>query len=281
MERVTFAMVLAVALGAAFDADARLMSKRDVREIADRAAQRVVTDDVETIHSLLSAQGVGEAEIASTSQRLISRLVRDVRAYANGLYGHSFPSFEDAEQKVEERWLILRFSALNAPHAYSTGKPLRYVVNDAEAARMERSLLATWIEREPLLRRKLDELVLMNEIQPREVMAVRSWSRELAVQRGKDTIAKIRGASFFSPADADYYLECAVVAEIERVRAEKLGDPVQRPRFIEDAVIEFGATEEGAMVQYRPQRQRPPVFESTTTTTAKSSLVTEGIDFNK
>ena len=276
MRRVTFSMVMAVALGAAFDADARLMDKRDVTEIADRAAQRVVTDDVETIHSMLSAQGLSEAEIATTSQRLINRLVRDVRAYATSLYGHSFPSFDAAERKVHDRWLILRFSAINAPHAYASGKPLRYAVSPNEAKRMERTLLATWIEREPLLRRKLDEMVLMNEIEPRQVQAVRQWARKLATQRGKDTIDEIMGAAFFSSADADYFLECAVVAEIERVRAE-LGDPVQRPRFVENAVVEFGATE-GTVVDYRPQRPAQPSFE-----TAQSSVggVTEGIDFNK
>lgn len=278
MQRVTFAMVMAVALGAAFDADARLMSKRDVTEIADRAAQRVVTDDLETINMMLSAQGLDDAEISSTSQRLISRLVRDVRAYATGLYGHSFGTFDQAERKVHDRWLILRFSALNAPHAYARGMPLRYVVNEVEAARMERALLATWIEREPLLRKKLDEMVLMNEIQPREVAAVRQWARKLAMQRGKETIEGIEGAAFFSSADADYFLECAVVAEIERVRADLLADPIQRPRFIEDAVVEFGASEESAVVEYRPRRQPQPSFD-----TAKSSATTDGIgiDFNK
>ena len=275
MNRVSViaSVVLAVALGAASEAEARLMENRDVREIADRAAARIVNDDVQTINDMLAAQGLSEGEIRTMSQKVVSRLVKDVRAYAASLAGHNFPSFEDAEDEVEERWLILRFSALNAPHLYASGRPLRYVVTEGEMKRMERSLVATWIEREPLLRKKLDEMVMMNELAPSDVSAVRQLTKTLALERGKDTIAEIRGATFFSPADADYFLECAVVAEIERIRGEKLGDPANRKSFVEDAVVQFGAQEAPLPVR---QASRP-VFD-----TAKGSIAgTAEIDFNK
>jgi hypothetical protein len=266
-------MTAAAALGAA-EAEARLLDKRDLTALANSAAERVVNDDVDTIHTMLSAQGFAEREIRVTSEKLSSRLVRDVRSFVASMEGNGFDSFEEAERVVAQRRLILRFSALNSPHLYAEGRALSYQVTDTEAARLERSLLATWIEREPLLRKKLEELVMMGEMTDIDVQAIRSWTRKLAMERGKRTIKIMRGAAFFSAADAEYYLECAVVAEIERVRGEKLGDPVQRVRFIEESNTEYGAREAGAPVERamaRPASTPPSVNDERTA----------AIDFNK
>jgi hypothetical protein len=267
-------MVVIGALGAA-RAEARLLDKRDLTALANQAAERVVTDDVDTIHTMLDAQGLDDKEIKSTSQKLSARLVRDVRGYVASLEGHAFDSFEEAERSVAQRRLIYRFSALNSPHLYASGRPLSYQVNDAEAARLERSLMATWIEREPLLRKKLDELVMMGEATPTDVSAVRAWVRKMAMERGKRTIKIMRGASFFSSADADYYLECAVVAEIEKVRGEKLVDPRERARFLEEANVEFGAREAGAPVEIARPVETPAFSDD------RTASMSTGIDFNK
>lgn len=272
MKRVLVIAISVIgALGAA-DADAKLLDKRDLTALANDAAERVVVDDVDTIHTMLEAQGFDDKEIRSTSQKLSARLVRDVRSYVASLEGIGFDNFEEAERTVAQRRLILRFSALNAPSLYASGRALSYQVNDAEVARLERSLMATWIEREPLLRKKLDELTMMGEMTPTDVQAVRAWTRKLAMERGKRTIKIMRGASFFSAADADYYLECAVVAEIERVRGEKLGDAIQRPRFIDEANVEYGAREAGAPVETIARPVKTPEFEDERTA---------AIDFNK
>lgn len=266
-------MTAAAALGAV-EAEARLLDKRDLNALANDAAERVVTDDVDTIHTMLAAQGFGAGEIRSTSEKISARLVRDVRSFVASMNGQGFESFDDAKRTVAQRRLILRFSALNSPHLYAEGRALSYQVNENEAARLERSLLATWIEREPLLRKKLEELVMMGEMTDIDVTAVRAWTRKLAMARGKRAIDLMRGASFFSSADADYYLECAVVAEIERVRGGKLGDPIQRVRFIEESNTEYGAREEGAPVERtiaRPASTPPPVNDERTA----------AIDFNK
>lgn len=265
-------MTAAAALGAV-EAEARLLDKRDLNALANDAAERVVTDDVDTIHTMLAAQGFGAGEIRSTSEKISARLVRDVRSFVATMSGQGFESFDDAKRTVAQRRLILRFSALNSPHLYAEGRALSYQINATEAARLERSLLATWIEREPLLRKKLEELVLVGEMTDIDVTAVRAWTRKLAMERGKRTIELMRGASFFSSADADYYLECAVVAEIERVRGGKLGDPVQRVRFIEESNTEYGAREEGAPVERiaRPAKTPPSVNDDRTA----------AIDFNK
>lgn len=274
MNRVmVLSMMVTAALGAA-DAEARLLDGRDLNALANDAAERVITDDMDTIQSMLKAQGFAETEIRSTSQKLSTRLVRDMRSYVASLKGLSFDTFEEAERAVAQRRLLLRYNALNAPHLYAEGRALSYEVNEAEAARMERSLFATWIEREPLLRTKLQEMVMMGEMTEVDVTAVRAWTRKLAVARGKRTIALMRGASFFSAADADYYLECAVVAEIERVRNGKLSDPMQRARFIEESNVEFGAREAGAPVERsmaRPASTPRPFHDERTA----------AIDFNK
>lgn len=273
MKRVfTMAALVTAALGAA-DAEAVLLDKRDLVTLANESAARVVNDDVGTIHSMLEAQGMSPKEVQTTSQKLSARLVRDVRNFVQNLEGVSFASFEDAERAVAQRRLVLRFSALNSPNLYAEGRPLAYVVNDAEVARLDRSLLATWIEREPLLRQKLDELEIMGEMTAQDMPAVRAWTRKMAMERGKRTIKMMRGAAFFSAADADYYLECAVVAEIEHVRGEKLGDAVARVRFIEESNTEFGAREAGAPVEVSRKRQPVP--------SATDDPRTAAIDFNK
>lgn len=269
---MAWVVVVTAALGAA-DAHAYLLDRRDLTQLANDATARVMNDDLGTIQSMLAAQGLDENEVKGTSQKLAARLVGDVRGFVQSLEGVTFATIDDAERAVSQRRLILRFSALNSPHLYAQGRALGYVVNDAEVARLERSLMATWIEREPLLRQKLDELELMGEMTAQDMPAVRAWTRKLAVARGKRTIKLMRGASFFSAADADYYLECAVVAEIERVRGEKLGDPIARVRFIEESNTEFGAREAGAPLE--PSRRRQPVPAAT------DDPRTAAIDFNK
>jgi hypothetical protein len=261
----------------AADAEARLLGRSDLNEIAHEAAMHVVTDDLGTIETMLAAQGMSDKEVRSTSKLLATRMEKDIRAFVSSLDGVNVASFEDAERIVAQRRLVLRFSALNSPNLYAKGRPLSYSVNDAEVARLERSLLATWIEREPTLRKKLEEMAMMNEISHIEATAVRKWVRELAMARGKRTISEMRGAQFFSSADADYYLECAVSAEIERVRGEKLSDPVQRPRFLEEAMAEFGAREEGAPVEVA-RSVKPNVEIEEPKKTQGPDL---GIDFNK
>lgn len=275
MKRVLSWMVMVTAALGAADAEARLLDRRDLAQLASDATARVANDDLGTIESMLEAQGMSAAEIKPISQKLSNRLIRDVRAYVQSLEGITFDSIEDAQRAVSQRRLILRFSALNSPHIYAEGRPLSYAVNDVEMARLDRSLLATWIEREPLLRQKLDELELMGEMTAQDMPAVRAWTRKLAVERGKRTIKIMRGATFFSAIDAEYYLECAVVAEIERVRGEKLGDAVARVRFIEESVTEYGAREDGAPVERSRSRQAQPV------PTATADDRTAAIDFNK
>lgn len=275
MKRVyTWLVLVASALGAV-EAQAALLDKRDQIQLANEAASRIMNDDLGTIQTMLEAQGMPDKEVTATAKKLSERLVKDIRNYAYSLDGTNFDSFDDAQGAIAQRRLILRFSAINSPHLYSTGRPLPYTVNPAEMARLERSLLATWIEREPLLRLKLDELELMGEMTAQDMPAVRARTRTLAVERGKRTIRMMRGASFFSAADADYYLECAVVAEIERVRGEKLGEAVARVRFIEESVTEYGAREDGAPVEVS-RRERPAP-----TPVVAADGRTAGVDFNK
>ena len=266
MKRVlTWSILVAAALGAS-DAEARLLHQRETNELANDAAHRIVTTDFETIRTMLTAQGFPEAEVARTSQQIVQRLVRDVRGYTKSLEGYAFEDFEDAARLVAERRTMLRFSALNSPAAYAQGRPLGYVVTQAEGERMTRGLMATWIEREPLLRRTLDEMVMMKQLTDYDVPAVRAHVKDLAVAHGRSTIARMRGAAFFSAADADYFLECAVVAEIEEARA-KLANPVERSLFLDLANAQFGAR--GDAAGHHVSRAPAPVFPSTAADTAR------------
>lgn len=233
----------AAILGAAAPAEARMLDYRDAERVATRVVEQATKDGVvdELLLQVVEPYKVSPAEQRSILTRAKARYTTELRQLALAVSGESFDSLEAAAQTVLAREAVLRFNMLNDPRGYANGRKMTYKITIEEAKRLHRTLTATYIEREPLLRAKLDEMVLMEEVAREDMPSIRAHARDLCGARGLRTLKEIVGTSFFSPSDAAIYLEYAIDAEIDSIRIEKLADPVARPNFVEEAKARYPA----------------------------------------
>lgn len=231
----------AALLGAASPADARMFDLRDAERVAKVVVERAAKDPVvdELLLQVVEPYGVSPAEQQAILVRAKKRYLAELRQTALALSGESFENVEAAAAAVGRREAVIRFNMLNDPRGYANGRKMGYRISVEEAKRLHRTLAATYIEREPLLRAKLDEMVLMEELAREDVQSIRAHARDLCGDRGLRTLKEIVGTSFFTPSDAAIYLEYAVDAELDSIRIEKLADPVARPNFIEEAKARY------------------------------------------
>lgn len=238
--RVVTATVLVGALSGV--AQARVLDSRDGTRVANESAARWTRSapGSRALAAQLEAEGIHEEQAARVIDSINARALGEMRRFAVSLEGQSADSPEDLAARVTNRERILRFDILSNPRAYAAGKPMTFVMNDAQLTRYARGLMATWIEHEPALREKVDELVMMQDLAVEDVPAIRALARERVLSHAKDVLAGMRGAAFFASSDADYYLETAFDEEIDHIRGEYLSDPVARASFLEHARITFG-----------------------------------------
>lgn len=219
----------------------------DVQRLGRDVAQSIGTDPTvgQGLETALAAQGVSSEKIAPMRAAALRRLVKDAQSYAGTLEGRGFADLSAADDAVQKRLIVLRFDAMNDPRAYAMGKPLGYAVNDGEAARLVRSLPATFLEHESMLRADLEQSVANGEMDEQDLVAVSGFARDLCLQQARATIDEIRGARFFHKLDAEIYLGNAMDAAIESIRSDRLANPDARPRFLDQAklhLMQHGAT---------------------------------------
>lgn len=230
-----------VALLGAAPADARMLDYRDAERVATIVMERATKDQVidELLLQVVEPYGVSPAEQRGILVRAKKRYVAELRQMALTVSGETFETLESAATTVGHREAALRFNMLSDPRGYANGRKLSYRITIDEAKRINKTLTATFIEREPLLRAKLEEMVLMEELSREDMASIRSHARDLCAARGLRTLKGMVGSAFFTPSDAALYLEYAVEAEIDAIRMEKLADPVARPIFIDEAKARY------------------------------------------
>jgi hypothetical protein len=230
-----------VAVSAPF-AQAHIVDLSEVEKLGNQAAAQWENDAPTGagVNALLG-ENVTPAQTKQILDGINRRAVLDLRKFAVSLEGKDFDTFDEMKKIVYAHERVVRFEVLSNPRGYAMGRPMSYVVTEAEAARLSRTLIATWIEREPVFREKVDELVMMNDLQAEDVPSVRAYARSLTIAHAKDILAGMKGNAFFCSQDAEQYLESSFDEEIGHLRGEKLMDPAARASFIEDARSRFPA----------------------------------------
>ncbi len=234
-------LVVLMAVAMATPAAARVLDGRDADRLANDSAEEFLRRDnaMQSIAVLLESQGMQEEQLQKVQEKITRRLIAGIRATAYSFEGESFDTYEQAKEAVVRRSRIFQFNAMSNPIAYAENRPTKFQMTAPEIARMEKTLLATYIEKEPILREKLSEMVLMEDLKASDVASIRALARERVVAKGKETLQAMRGASFFSAFDAAYFLETAIEGEIDTIRSEKLSDPTILPVFLEEARTRF------------------------------------------
>ena len=233
----TLLLASALVAGGSRQASARIISSADTGRISDEAASRWTSSSpINTaVLKQLETNEIPEEAALKILASIDRRAISEMKRYALSLDGQSFASPDALKAAVTNAERLLRFNILSSPRAFANGKALTYVVSDVESMRLARGLVATWIEHEPALRSKLDEMVMMQDLEAEDVAPVRFLAREKTVLHAKEILDGMRGAAFFSQTDAEYYLETSYDEEIDRIRIDVLGDAASKLTFLEEA----------------------------------------------
>ena len=236
VRRLALAIAVSATLLTGASAQARMLDLSDAARVGDAAAEKWITEQPvgRQVTVQLEAEGLKENAARQVTSAIDKRAAADLRRFAATLEGRTLDPDEIAAT-MAGYLKVLRYNVQSNPRGYASGRPLAYTVTDAEAQRIARGLPATWIEHERPLRAKLDELSMMGELDTRDFAAVRSLARSMAIANAKTILAGMRGASFWSAADAEYYVESSIDETIDRVFAEKLSDAATRAAFIDEA----------------------------------------------
>ncbi|HVO31594.1 MAG TPA: hypothetical protein VMV18_12695 [bacterium] len=223
----------------------------------DWAARQPVATAVQV---QLQAEGVSDAETAKTLAAIDRRAGAELRRFGTTLEGKIFTA-DELRAAIAGRERVIRFDAQSSPRAYAAGRPLTWVVSDAEAARLARGLAATWIERQAPLREKVKELVTLEDITEEDVPALQAYARYLTLEHARERILSMRGAGFFSADDAQRFVDEAFDEKIDEIRIEKLSEPVARSGFLDDARAHYsmGADETSAGLNLPRDTQHPAI----------------------
>lgn len=237
LKRWVLGMVAVALVGASSTANARLLDDGDAQAFAQKAAAEFSRDELlsRNVDQLFDVNRVPPAQRAALKRRFNERYTGELRRYALGLSGTFADSREAAWQSVIARERVIRFNAMSDVRGFASGRGYTYRVTEAEAARLRKSLLATYLQQESLLRERLDEMVTMQELDPRDIPAVRALAKRIVLARGRAAVASMKDASFFSASDANLFLEYQLEAAIDVIRIGRLGDPLFRESFLEEA----------------------------------------------
>lgn len=186
----------------------------------------------------LKADGLPAEQIDRMLIRVDHRAKDELKRFAMSLEGHALDK-EEVREAIAARESVLRYDIQSDPESFAEGRAFRFHVGDADIARLQRGLAATWIEREGPLRSKLRDMVTMEDLNRADVKAVRFLAREITLEHARKVLSQMRGAPFFSPTDAELYLEQAFNEEIATVCAVRLGDATSASQFVEEAKLRY------------------------------------------
>jgi hypothetical protein len=229
-------LILPTLLLASGAASARvLVTMNDADRLATRISHQISSDNslAQQLDTAMSASGISSARIPGLRGAILRRLSFDATRIAEGLEGKSFDSPDGAWDILEHRLQILRFDAVNQPTLYAAGSPLRFKVNDAEAARLARSLPVLWTDREGALREKLDELS-SSGLSSTDYQSLRNWAKNACLAKGREALEELKGSALFNQGDAEVYLGYAIDNEVDTIRTDRLSDETARNQLLEE-----------------------------------------------
>lgn len=222
-------------------AEARVLDYSDAQRLADEIVKDIKADEVlvSAVDAQLDGLGLYPAQKSHLRKALFVRLMTEARNAALAKEGDSYPDREAAMEALRKQIRVFRFNALSDPKGYANGRKTAFRVTTEEAQRMSRGLLATYFEREMPLRERLDEMVTLEEIERPDIASLRALAREACLERGRNALREMVGMSFFSAVDAQLFLEYEIEAEIDSIRGDRLGDPLTRSGFVQEARERF------------------------------------------
>lgn len=213
-------------------------------EVLDRQEADVLVESIreeglgsglrESVKVQLRRDGMAEAEIAGAVRSIEKRMTGELVRLVRGMEGRAFGEIEEVEAAVAARRKLIAHNVASWPKGYARGFPTTFVVDKEDAERLLIGVEGLVRACEKSLRETVRELALQGTVAWEEVRVLRDFSRARALSRARRTVSRMRGASFFSEADARLYLENAVASELETLR-QRVQDPSTRTIVLENA----------------------------------------------
>jgi len=231
------ALAFLAGLGAASGAGgSEVIDRQDVRSLRERVVRKAIARDiaVESAKTQLRREGLNEARVQRIATAIRRRLSALTGKYVDSLHGVRLASIEDAQEAIDRRERVLCYDASAWPVGFGDGRPLAFVFSQDDAEAFLAIVDAMILDAEPPLRDTARDLVSDGRISATDSAQLRDFSRMHAKARARTVIEEIRGAPFFSKADARLYVETAIAEELDRIRSE-LREPVTRGRVLDDA----------------------------------------------
>lgn len=188
----------------------------------------------ESVRTRLRADGLAEGEVARSIAAIEKRMRKELSEHVRSLQGRPYGDLDAVERSIAARRRMIAHNVASWPKGYANGFPAPYVIDAKDADRLLLSVDAIVRACETSLRDTVRRLASDGTLPWEDVRILRDFSRARGLARARRTISKMRGAAFFSEADARLYLETVIAAELETLR-QRVDDPRTRTALLERA----------------------------------------------
>lgn len=228
------ALMIGLGTSSVSNLSGEVVDRKEVLVLREQVESQTTARDLvaESVGARLRRNGFEAGDVEIITNAIRQRLSAELEEYVDSLRGLRFGSMDDLHDAIRIRETILCHDAIARPRRFAGGRPLTFIVGQSDAEELLRSIDARIAFREVSLRDTLRELSARQRVTLADEYSVGTYSRMRAKTAARTAIQEMRGAPFFSKAEAGSYVGNAIDAELERILA------AVRDRATRDAVLE-------------------------------------------